>query len=1094
MQETHTNAKDEKINISGFSGFFHHQPRRSRFGRNIGGLATFVSEELTNLVEEPAQVGSESVLWLIFQTQAHGTVCLANIYNQPLSSPNRDPNFFTSLRYDIDRLNEIYNDPSFILVGDFNARTGSLAEFDEDEWEDETVPGGVFIPRRSCDETVNDPGRALLSLCHDNEFYMLNGRSGSSSGDFTFSAEIGKSVVDYFILSDNLFNNNNPTLFVVPSDLVPHSALVVPLSAFTGGHVPATMAAVENTRRKNVLPPVIEIKSREDALILADRFHDRFDLFLPYALQQIQQTNFDEAYSSFMQFLTTVGLPFIKRKKHGRLNQLDKGTTWFDHTCRRAKQQVRRASEQYKQSRSESRRLLLAAARRAYRRTLKSARKLHSEKLQSRVAAAVDEGDLKLVWKTIKSMKRDSVDLSSVVPEQWTNHFSDIMNHESPSREEWNINPSDLPNVPVLDAPITDEEVFNAVSSLKSGKSPGWDGIKGSVLKALCDLMLPFLTPLFNGVFEHGHFPKSWNRALICPIYKGAGSKSSPGSYRGIALLSQVGKIFSRILARRLSEWVESDNLLDQCQGGFRKKRRTADNILILDTLLREELNKKRGKLYISLLDKRRAFDYIPRDAVMYRLAKIGVSKKIFCVLKSMFSTSTFGVKLSPTECTDFERSSSGIFQGCVISPLLFIITLDALNDALKDIESDSPEMNGRIIKCLLWADDAILISKSIDGLQKLLNGYENFCAYMGIEINLNKTKTMVFKKGARLSREEKWFLNGRQLEVVRSHKVLGVTFHYNGSWAAQHNNAVSKSQLALFTLLKFYFKNKDLPGHLFLKLFEVLVESVLLYGSEVWGVYPTSRQAVSPFTSNRLLDKPAVRFLKNFLGVPKSASNSGVLIEMSWQRASAKAMVKAINYWLHLNSAQPGQIMFDCLEHQRSMIARGQPAWLSHIENILNFSGFGELFLAPPLNDQLFKVKFKERVIDIALSDLLEEACSMSSLSHYSHLRGTKDLPNLTKMSPSKRRTLSVVRLNLKYALPVDDLSGCKFCRKLVLNRWKHFLYECEKLPRLDPSWNYVPYPECISRVLDCRWQDDTSPLHRLYLALSGKSRSLLL
>ena len=205
---------------------------------------------------------------------------------------------------------------------------------------------------------------------------------------------------------------------------------------------------------------------------------------------------------------------------------------------------------------------------------------------------------------------------------------------------------------------------------------------------------------------------------------------------------------------------------------------------MILDTLVKSELEKKGGKLFVAMIDKKRAFDLCSRMGIMYRLKEIGISKKMFRIIQSMFSDSKFSVKISPSKATLGFSSTSGIFQGCSLSPLLFIIFLDAIADHLSSVESFSPDLAGMIIQYLLWADDLTLISKTKEGLQKLLDALSAFCRHWGLTVNPKKTKIIIFRKGTRRCHDEGWYFEGEKIKVVDKVRYVGFEFSSNGKWS----------------------------------------------------------------------------------------------------------------------------------------------------------------------------------------------------------------------------------------------------------------------------------------------------------------------
>lgn len=116
-----------------------------------------------------------------------------------------------------------------------------------------------------------------------------------------------------------------------------------------------------------------------------------------------------------------------------------------------------------------------------------------------------------------------------------------------------------------------------------------------------------------------------------------------------------------------------------------------------------------------------------------------------------------------------------GVRQGCVLAPTLFCLYINGLIDFLNNIKDiDAPKLSTVKIPALMFADDTLLLSKSPLGIQRILDGFAQFCNMRGLEINLSKTKFMVFKPPK--STRPNPSLNGTLLERVRIFHYLGIT------------------------------------------------------------------------------------------------------------------------------------------------------------------------------------------------------------------------------------------------------------------------------------------------------------------------------
>jgi hypothetical protein len=122
-------------------------------------------------------------------------------------------------------------------------------------------------------------------------------------------------------------------------------------------------------------------------------------------------------------------------------------------------------------------------------------------------------------------------------------------------------------------------EVKRKILSLKLRSAPGNDGITPMMLYHLSRKALTHLTQLFNHLLRLGYFPTNWKRAKVVPIPKPNKPGTDPNSYRPNSLLSTLGKLFERILAARLTSFVNRQHLLPHAQFGFRKKYSTVSQL-----------------------------------------------------------------------------------------------------------------------------------------------------------------------------------------------------------------------------------------------------------------------------------------------------------------------------------------------------------------------------------------------------------------------------------------------------------------------------------------------------------------------------------
>jgi hypothetical protein len=145
-------------------------------------------------------------------------------------------------------------------------------------------------------------------------------------------------------------------------------------------------------------------------------------------------------------------------------------------------------------------------------------------------------------------------------------------------------------------------------------------------------------------------------------------------------------------------------------------------------------------------------------------------------MLKSKYRTVQSCVRWQ-TDFSKFFSCPSGLKQGCMLSPVIFFLLINEVANAVnlngKHGFQFLPGLN-ELFFLLLFADDICLISTTPAGLQNLINNLQKASKSFGLEVNLDKTKVMVFRKGGRLASREKWYYRGEEIEIVNKYKYLG--------------------------------------------------------------------------------------------------------------------------------------------------------------------------------------------------------------------------------------------------------------------------------------------------------------------------------
>ena len=281
--------------------------------------------------------------------------------------------------------------------------------------------------------------------------------------------------------------------------------------------------------------------------------------------------------------------------------------------------------------------------------------------------------------------------------------------------------------------------VQTLLHQLKQNKSQGTDKIHAYVLQAAAESLSLPLSMLFSLSFSSGTIPTSWAEANVTPIFK-KGLKSNPANYRPISLTSVPCKIMEKIVTKTIKSYLNKHDLITPCQHGFVSKKACVTNLLeTYDILTTNKLNKKCSDMV--LLDFAKAFDKVPHKLLLHKLSRYGLNSYILNWIHSFLTARKQRVILGNVH-SNWTHVSSGVPQGSVIGPLLFIIYINDLPDNLTST-------------VLMFADDTKLIA-TIDpsnhipdslALQNDLNSVTDWTKTWKMELNMSKCKIIHFGK-----------------------------------------------------------------------------------------------------------------------------------------------------------------------------------------------------------------------------------------------------------------------------------------------------------------------------------------------------------
>lgn len=387
--------------------------------------------------------------------------------------------------------------------------------------------------------------------------------------------------------------------------------------------------------------------------------------------------------------------------------------------------------------------------------------------------------------------------------------------------------PSEDPDAPL--PPVTPDEVADVIKGLHHRKAPGRDGMTNRVFKLLPAQLIVLLTAIFNGALAHNMFPQSWKEAIVIGIPKPGKPRSSPSSYRPISLLSAFGKIYERLIYKRLKDYVEAKSLIPMQQFGFRARHSSVHQAHRIVEFVSDRF--QRGMMTGALFfDIAKAFDKVWHNGLIFKLYRLGVPDRLVLILRDFLSNRSFRYRIEGALSTS-RPIRAGVPQGAVLSPLLFTL-----------YTSDIPTRPR--VQLSLFADDTAIYCSGKNPAQIATN-LQNSAAALGdwfrrwrIEVNPDKSQAVLFIKprSHRPSLPPPITMFGKPIPWEERAKYLGVILDHRLSFREHIKTVRSRAAFALGRLFPMLNARSKLSLKCKLRIYTTCIRPIMTYACPVFA------------------------------------------------------------------------------------------------------------------------------------------------------------------------------------------------------------------------------------------------------------------
>lgn len=415
------------------------------------------------------------------------------------------------------------------------------------------------------------------------------------------------------------------------------------------------------------------------------------------------------------------------------------------------------------------------------------------------------------------------------------------------------------------------------------------------------------------------------------------------------------------------------------------------------------------------------------------------MSAKFITILQSMYGSARFSVKIRDGCISDPVASETGVLQGEQLSPLLFLLYIADIPEAMLRTDIHAPTLAGKDVPCLFYADDDAAMATSALGLQRHLNAMSEYCREWGMTVNVDKTKIVTFEKSKRKG-QHRWTYNGKRVEQVKEFKYLGVTLSRNGKWDRHLENVSAQGLRLLPSLSRFMFTHSNIAVSVMLYLFDTLVAPVLLYGCELWAWTDKPDK----------IDRVARRFYKKILRLPSSVSDIGVELLLGRVSLGEIAKARALKFLLRIPTLPQERLMQQAALLQGDYLERDRPCWLKAAKDDLEANGLGHLWRRKVENIPAAVALYKERLCDQSFQTQIAHASTMSSTKDYATLKTAYGMdPLLSRCCSSQlRRLYCLIMMNNPGSYVSRPAIGmtCVLCNQVINNVFIHRILQCPR------------------------------------------------
>ena len=375
------------------------------------------------------------------------------------------------------------------------------------------------------------------------------------------------------------------------------------------------------------------------------------------------------------------------------------------------------------------------------------------------------------------------------------------------------------PSTTLSDISITESDVFEALQSIDPTKATGPDGIGPHLLKFCSAAICSPLLHLFTQCVAQQNIPSEWRIHCITPVYK-SGDKAAINNYRPISLLSCTSKILERIIHTKITDFI-TNSIISNNQFGFLSNRSSIQQLLIF---LKHIIDSHHNHLCTDTiyLDFRKAFDTVSHPELLLKLWSSGITGSLWKWFRAYLSNRLQFVSVNGHHSC-LLPVLSGVPQGSILGPLLFIIFINDLPHSVKFSHAFMYADDTKCLKQIRSPSDSNLLQNDLDNIVTWSDKWG---------MHFNETKCVHIRFFPQLDPAPTYTINHSRVSSTSHHKDLGVIMTSNLSWSRHHHLIITRAYRSLGLIRRSFSTNSTYTKR---QLYLSLIRSQLTYCSPIW-------------------------------------------------------------------------------------------------------------------------------------------------------------------------------------------------------------------------------------------------------------------